>query len=140
MKKHQAFGVPTAIALCSLLLIVSLGVGTTVLSISAMSRVRTYQSSFEIIYRASTNEFIGGGEAGTVDNISDNTFNWAIYEGDNHIRALVAESAQTVRFYAIYDFANLDLLAYQSSKLYITEDSSGHKLLGGLVIYTGENL
>lgn len=140
MKKHKAFGVPTAIALCSLLLIVSMGVGATVLSISAMSKVRRVQSNYEIVYRTSTNQFIDGGASGTVDNISDHTFEWAIYEGENHIRALVAENAKTVRFYAIYDFEHDDLLAYQSSKLFISEDGSGHKLLGGLVIYGGENL
>ena len=140
MKKHQAFGVPTAIALCSLLLIVSMGVGATVVSISAMTKVRRVQSNYEIIYRASTNQFISVGEGCTVDDISDTTFEWAIYDGENHIRALVAESASTVRFYAIYDFEHNDLLAYQSSKLFISEDGSGNKLLGGLVIYGGENL
>ena len=140
MKKHKAFGIPTAIALCTMLLIVSIAVGSMIVVASSLNKVANVQSYFELIYRSSTHEFIKAGTAVTVDKISDTTFDWAIYAGEGEIKALVAERGNAIRFYAIYDFEHDDLLAYQSSNFYISTDGEGNKLLGGLVKYTGENL
>ena len=139
MKRRDGFGIPTAIAMCTVLLIVSMGVSSILIVSSALNKVTYVQSDYEITYKVSTNEFIAAGDTVTVDDISDTNFDWAIYS-EGQVKALVAESADTVRFYAIYDFEHDDLLAYQSSNFYVTTDGEGNKWLGGLVKYMGGHL
>ncbi len=138
MKRHDGFALPTAVALCSVLLIVSIGVSSVLVVSSSLSRVRTVQSDNEIIFRKSTNTWISA--SGDHTSIIDDNFTWNTYDGESGLKALVAESANTIRFYAVYDFTNSDLLAYQSSNFYITTNGSGQHLLGGLVVYGGTSL
>ncbi len=137
MKKHRGIGVPTAIALCTILLIISLGVGSSIVMGAAMNRVANVRADNQVVFRSSTNEFIEAGFGVTVDEISDTTFTWEIYPGTGSQKALVAVSASKIRFYAVYDYAASDLLAYQSSNLYYTVNAESHYVLGGLVEYTG---
>lgn len=129
MKKHKGVALPTAIALCSFLLLVSISLGTILLMNSANNRVSRVKSNHEIIYLQSYNQFINEEE------ITDKTFNWETYikEDNVYIKALAAYTkSDNLSFYSIYDFENNELLAYQTSSFYIK--TVGEDIyLGGLV-------
>ena len=133
MRKQKGIGVPTAIALCTVLLIASLSITTVILSINAANRVQNYKEANEIIFRLSLSEYL---ENENKDDISDDSFDWSVYITTPY-KALLAERGGEVRFYAVIH-EDKKILAYQSSSFYITEEIEGTETvyyLGGLVAY-----
>ena len=129
MIKRKGYALPTAILLCSFLLLVSISVGTILFANTANNRIANQKSTYEMIFLKAHNEFINEQE------ITNTTFTWEIYEKDDdtNIKALAAYSKSgTLWFYSIYDFLNHEVLAYQTKSFYITEFGES-QYLGGIV-------
>lgn len=129
MKRRKGYALPTAILLCSFLLLVSISVGTILFANTANNRIANQRATYDLIFSKAHNQFINGQE------ITNTTFTWEIYEKDDdaNVKALAAYSkADALWFYSIYDFTNHETLAYQTKTFYITE-FGGNQYLGGIV-------
>lgn len=129
MRKRKGVALPTAIFLCSFMLLVTISIGTILLMASISNKIINNKANYDIVFARANNQFINERP------IDDETFKWEIYEkeDDYSIKALAAyNKADQLRFYSIYDFTIGKTLAYQTSNFYITyvdEDM----YLGGIV-------
>ena len=138
LARHSGMGVPTAILMCAMLLIVSYGVTSAIIVSASLSRVASVREGNEILFKETTSHFINGGKDFAASDIEDTTFTWKVLFNDtkeDDIHALVAEQHDELRFYAVYNYATEDLLAFQSSHFYTTT-VAGDTYLAGLIKYT----
>ena len=128
MRMRKGAALPTAIIMCVFLLIVTFSVSAFVVQAVSLNNVHKIKSNRNLIYLKSNEEFISSNP------ISDTSFNWEIYDGENNIKALAAYGKTTDQmvFYSIYDFDNNEQLAYQTSNFYITTVGET-EYLGGIV-------
>ena len=131
--KRKGAALPTAVALCTFLLIITFTVTTLILEISTINTINNMETKRNILFSESHNTFVSNN--GDISSITDETYTWATYNGENNIKALVAymKNGNTIKFYSIYDFDNSKTLAYQTSVIYTTTNSEGVTMLGGIV-------
>ena len=134
MIKRKGYALPTAILLCTFLLLVSISVGTILFVNTSNNKITNIKATYDLIYLKTHNEFIAN-ESIDEEDFTNKTFKWEIYEKEdnNRIKALAAYSkADELMFYSIYDFEHGDVLAYQTKSFYITTFGE-NKYLGGIV-------
>ena len=124
MRKKKGAALPTAIALCSILLIVTLGVTTAILEMVSASRINEYNISNHLYFENNTQRFIKG------ETLDESKYDWVVKDGENNVKALIAYTKGTsdIVFYCIYDFGTNEYLAYQDSNIYIKDNK-----LGGII-------
>ena len=136
MKMRKGAALPGAVALCSILLIVSVAVAGTVVSIVSTNLARRTKSANELEFLNSHEQFVNND--GDPSAITGTKYTYRVYDFDEipgkEIKALVAyvKDTETIKYYSIYDFTNYETLAYQTNNLYIYNDEN-YIYLGGLV-------
>ena len=132
MKKRRGAALAGAIMLCSLIIVVSLGVSVVFMTLSANNIVRRIERENTLSYQHAFNVFVESNGETTPESTNRHTFK--IYEKDEDIKGLVAYSKtdNQMSFYAIYDFSIHETLAYQESHFDIVE-IEGVNYLAGLV-------
>lgn len=133
MTKRKGAGLPEAVMICSLLLIISLMVSSFIISVYTLNNASNISNNNRLLFQEYTTKFINGEN---VESFPNTKVNWETKEkGDNpSVKALIAhdKNNNSIVFYTIYDFANSSYLAYQTSNIYIENN-----YLGG-IIYLGE--
>lgn len=126
MRKKKGAALPTAIALCSILLIVTLGVTTAIFESVSAVRTNEYNISNHLYFEDNAQRFINN------EDLDESRYDWVIKvkEDDNSIKALIAYTKGTdeIVFYCIYDFDDHKYLAYQDHDIYIKDNK-----LGGII-------
>ena len=133
MKSKKGAALPTAIILCMFMLIVTFGVTYLVIDNFTVNRISELDNNAELIFLTSHNEYVKN--SGDLLSITDTTYNYKEYKKSEleNVKALVAlNKAGEMKFYSIYDFDHDELLAYQTSEFYITNDGE-YDYLGGLI-------
>lgn len=127
MRKKKGAALPTAIALCSILLIVTLGVTTAIFEAVSAARTNEYNISNHLYFENNAQRFINNKE-----DFDESRYDWVIKVKDdnNNIKALIAYTKGTdeIVFYCIYDFEHYEYLAYQDHDIYIKDNK-----LGGII-------
>lgn len=136
MRKKKGIALPSAIVLCSLLLIVSLGITGVVIEVAVINRVNNYHVSNNLYYEEYAERFAKGENPET---FPADKVNWrsVASEENTNIKALIAERNNRdgdLVFYTIYDFENNKYLAFQTSDFYFTYND-GYIYLGGIIKY-----
>lgn len=141
MRKKGA-ALPGAIALCSILLIVSITVSGTIVGLVSNNKINRMKADNEFEFLIAHEKFVNNGGSSDKDItslIGDVNFRPHVYEKDDNsnIKSLVAwkKNVDEIKYYSIVDFTNLGdikVLAYQTDKLYVYEDAD-YWYLGGLV-------
>lgn len=134
MRKKKGAALPMAVALCSILLIVSMAVGTFLIESFTLNRSNDVNYNNRLYYETYAERFINGDDVSLFPN---DRVNWKEYIGEtSDIKALVAyrKSDNKMVFYTIYSFAgeNPSCLAYQTDSFYIVEKEDGN-YIGGIV-------
>ena len=133
MRKKKGAALPLAVILCAFLLIISLLISAFVLDASSYNVVNRVSNDHLIIFNECNLRFIKGEE------ITDTTYKWEIYDGEDNIQALAAYSSNdTLSFASIYDFAHHKQLLYQTSNIYVTKVGDDQYLGGIVKIVRGE--
>ena len=136
MKVKKGAALPGAVALCSILLIVSVAVAGTVVSIVGTNIARRNKNSNDLEFLNSHEQFVRSN--GDQSAITGTKYTYRVYDYDEvvgkDIKALVAyvKGTDTIKYYSIYDFTHGETLAYQTNNLYIYNDEN-YIYLGGLV-------
>lgn len=132
MKKRKGAALPTAVALCTFLLIITFVVTSLIVELSMLNRVTLKENNLETLSNKAFNTFVTNN--GDISSLDDTTYTWKTYNGENDIKALVAykNNSDSIVYYSVYDFTNRKVLAYQTSVTYIKE-VDGVKLLAGIV-------
>lgn len=139
MRKKKGEALPTAIALCSVLLIVSFAVTGAILGMVSLNKVERILVDNDLEFLKAHQKFVannGPSDKDIAELLGDVNFIPHVYE-DGGVKSLVAwnKSESEIKYYSIVDFSNLDnvkILAYQTDHLYITEDESNW-YVGGLI-------
>lgn len=139
MRKKKGVALPTAIALCSVLLIVSFAVTGAILGMVSLNKVERILVDNDLEFLKAHQKFVannGPSDKDIAELLGDVNFIPHVYE-DGGVKSLVAwnKSESEIKYYSIVDFSNLDnvkILAYQTDHLYITEDESNW-YVGGLI-------
>lgn len=131
MRKRRAAALPGAIAICTLLLIISLTVTTVIFSIVATNKIKAVNIDNNLYYLTYHNEFIDNN--GDKSSFPTDKVNWETYN-DGDIKVLVAKSKITnsLLFYSVYDFDQNKVLAYQTRDFYCPI-IDGHYYYAGIV-------
>ena len=135
MRKKKGAALPTAIILCMFMLIVSFAVAYLVVDNFTINRISEFDANSELIFLTSHNEYIKNHD---LSDITDTTYEYRNYEkqDNTNIKALVAyqKGNNEMKFYSIYDFEHdeVEVLAYQTSNFYITNDGV-YDYLAGIV-------
>ena len=131
--KRRGAALPTAVALCSLLLLISFVVSSLIIEMAMLNKLTDVKSKSELLFNEAHNTFVS--HEGDISTIVDNTYSWHTYNGEDNVKALVAykKDSDSIVFYSIYDFDSGETLAYQTSVTYITKNSEGVLMLGGIV-------
>ena len=133
MRKRKGAALPLAVILCSFLLIVSFMISAFVLDASSYNIVSSVRDDRLILFKEVNLRFIAGEE------ITDTTYKWEIYDGEDNIKALAAYSSNdTLSFVSIYDFTHHKQLLYQTSNIYVTTVGDDQYLGGIVKIARGE--
>ena len=133
MRKRKGAALPLAVILCAFLLIISLLISAFVLVASSYNVVNRVSNDHLIIFNECNLRFIKGEE------ITDTTYKWEIYDGEDNIQALAAYSSNdTLSFASIYDFTHHKQLLYQTSNIYVTKVGDDQYLGGIVKIVRGE--
>lgn len=139
MRKRKGAALPSAVALCTFLLVVSFAVSYLVVETITIAKLAQMENQNELVFSTAHNEFVVSGGNLPADT---SIFHWEEYhdEGDDTIKALVGyvKADNEMKFYSIYDFTNNKLLAYQTTKFYITSEIVGNKTtyyLAGMIPY-----
>lgn len=132
MKKRKGAALPTAVALCTFLLIITFVVTSLIVELSMLNRMTVKENNLETLTNKAFNTFVANN--GDISSFDDTTYTWKTYNGENDIKALVAykNNSDSIVYYSIYDFTNSKVLAYQTSVIYIKE-VDGVRLLAGIV-------
>ena len=124
MRKKKGAALPMAIILCMFMLIVSFAVSYLVVDNFTINRITEFDNNSELVFLTSHNEYIKNHD---LNDITDDTHQYKDYEkpDNTNIKALVAYQKNDTKivFYSIYDFEHNELLAYQTSNFYITNDN-----------------
>lgn len=139
MRKKKGVALPTAIALCSVLLIVSFAVTGAILGIVSLNKVERILVDNDLEFLKAHQKFVannGASDAEIAELLGDVNFIPHVYK-DGSVKSLVAwnKSESEIKYYSIVDFSDLDnikILAYQTDHLYVTEDESNW-YVGGLI-------
>ncbi len=141
MRKRKGVALPTAIALCSVLLIVSFAVTGAILGMVSLNKVERILVDNDLEFLKAHQKFVannGSSDDEIAELLGDVNFIPHVYEyGDGNVKSLVAwnKSKSEIKYYSIVDFSDLDnikILAYQTDHLYVTEDES-YWYVGGLI-------
>ena len=133
MRIRRGAALPTAVALCTFLLIISFVVTSIILEISMLNKLTNIETDRNLLFLQAHNLFIE--HNGDISTLEDATYTWHTYEGENNIKALAAYKnySNEIKFYSIYDFDNEKTLAFQSNVTYVTTNGEGVLMLGGIV-------
>ena len=141
MRKKKGVALPTAIALCSVLLIVSFAVTGAILGMVSLNKVERILVDNDLEFLKAHQKFVannGPSDAEIAELLGDVNFipHVYVYE-DGDVKSLVAwnKSESEIKYYSIVDFSdsnNIKILAYQTDHLYVTEDESNW-YVGGLI-------
>ena len=139
MRKKKGVALPTAIALCSVLLIVSFAVTGAILGMVSLNKVERILVDNDLEFLKAHQKFVannGPSDLEIAELLGDVNFIPHVYE-DGDVKSLVAwnKSESEIKYYSIVDFSDLDnikILAYQTDHLYVTEDESNW-YVGGLI-------
>lgn len=133
MNSRRGAALPTAVALCTFLLIISFVVTSIILEISMLNKLTNIETDRNLLFLQAHNLFIK--HNGDISTLEDTTYTWHTYDGENNIKALAAykNNSNEIKFYSIYDFDNEKTLAFQSSVTYVTTNNEGVLMLGGIV-------
>ena len=135
MKKRRGVALPTAIALCSMMLIVSITVGGILVAINATNIANSKIEANELEFLKSHEEFVNS--SGDVTAVTSTKYDYRSFEATiegNDLKALVAynKNSDTMRYYSIYDFTHDKVIAYQTSHLYVPMDVNFY-YIGGII-------
>ena len=138
MRKNKGAALPGAVALCSIMLILSVTVAGTVVSVITTNKARRLNTENELDFLISHEQFIANGAAtNETEYITSSKYDYMVYANiieDHNVKALVAfiKNTETPKYYSVYDFTSSKVLAYQTSNLYIYEDED-YIYYGGIV-------
>ena len=106
MRIRRGAALPTAVALCTFLLIISFVVTSIILEISMLNKLTNIETDRNLLFLQAHNLFIE--HNGDISTLEDATYTWHTYDGDNNIKALAAykNNSNEIKFYSIYDFDN----------------------------------
>ena len=123
MRQKKGAALITAIALCTILLIISMAVGTFVIELSTVNKINDIKSTNRIYYDTYANRFVSGDDAAS---FPTDKVNWEVKTNGN-IKGLIARSKteDKIVFYTIYDFTKHEYLAYQYDEVYIKDNKLG---------------
>lgn len=113
---RKGAALPGAIILCTLIIIVSLGLASVLLNISASNIVHKNETMLSLKYQEAFNNFKKDASDKPLDTSS---ISWKIYEKDTNIHALCAYQGEDLVFCGIYDHTEEEVLTYQESNFYI---------------------
>ena len=133
MRKRRGAALPGAIALVTMLLIVSITVTATIVTISTLNTINRLEANNEMEFLNMHERFVNG-DGALPEPISD-TYRYQVYSDESdrvnneYVKALVAwkKNVDEVKYYSIVDFSDVDnpvVLAYQTNYLYIIEDEN----------------
>lgn len=132
--RRKGAALPGAIALCSILLIVSITVSGTIVALVSNNKINRMRAENDFEFMVAHEKFIaanGSSDAEIATLLGDVNFRPHVYEkvGNPNIKSLVAwkKNVDEIKYYSIADFTDLDnikILAYQTENLYITEDEN----------------
>ena len=135
MRKQKGIALPGAIALSSIMLIVSVTVAAVVIAVIGVANARTKTLENDLDFLTAHELFVKG----TFDpeTYNDGKYKYEVYpytKGGTEYKALVAKNKVSgeIRYYSVYDFTHRKVMAYQTTNLYITEDED-NMYLGGIV-------
>lgn len=144
MRKKKAAALPGAIALCSILLIISITVSGTIVTMVSENKINRMKLDYETEFLVAHEKFVadrGETDIGTL--LGDTSFRPRVYTlaGHPNIKSLVAwkKNIDEIKYYSIVNFDvdedetyKIDVLAYQTTNLYIYEDEDNW-YVGGIV-------
>lgn len=133
MRKRKGAALPAAIIACIFLLTISFAIAAFVLEAVAYNTINRTESNRQIVFASANEEFKNGRE------ITNTTYTWEIYEGENSLKALAAyNSVDKLSFVSLYDFNNKEQLLYQTSNFYIVTINDEQYIAGLVKIIRGE--
>lgn len=136
MRKRKGFAIPTALALSSVLLVVSIAVTSIILETSIFNRSVTLDDN-HLLEFASAYEVFKREES--VEHIESNRYRFRKFDLEGtRISALAAlkKTVDEIVFYSIYDFDTGKTLAYQTDSFYMPirgDEEEAAYYLGGIV-------
>ena len=125
MRKLKGAALPSAIMLCTFLLIVSFGVSSLIIQTSNLNKANDIIKNQRVVFLESCTQYK------STKNIKDETVLTYRVFTEGHYEALCGYvGGDQLRYYAIFDKnQNYKIVAYQTSNLYI----DGSNRVGGLV-------
>jgi len=129
---RRGAALPGAIILCSLIVVVSIGLSTVFISLTASNFVSKTKNANSLSFAQAFNNFKDND--GAVPESS--RYTWKVYEttkdGDTYKALCAKDSNNNLIFYGIYNFTDHETIAYQESNFYITNEG-GTDYLAGIV-------
>ncbi len=136
MRKQKGFAIPTALALSSVLLVVSVAVTSIILETSIFNRSVTLDDNHLLEFASAHEVFV---REESIEHIESTRYRYKMIDLEGtHISALVAlkKSVDEIVFYSIYDFQTGKTLAYQTDSFYMPirgDEEEAAYYLGGIV-------
>lgn len=136
MRKQKGFAIPTALALSSVLLVVSVAVTSIILETSIFNRSVTLDYNHLLEFASAHEVFV---REESIEHIESTRYRYKMFDLEGtHISALVAlkKSVDEIVFYSIYDFQTGKTLAYQTDSFYMPihgDEEEAAYYLGGIV-------
>lgn len=130
MRKLKGAALPSAIMLCTFLLIVSFGVSSLIIQTSNLNKANDIIKNQRVVFLESCTQYVST-DPRSVSNIKDKTvLSYRVYTEGNYKALCGYVGGDQLRYYAIFDTTqNYKIVAYQTSNLYI----DGSNRVGGLV-------
>lgn len=136
MRRKKAAALPGAIALCSILLIVSITVSGTIITMVSENKINRMRLDYETEFLVAHEKFVADGGVSDIETLlGDTSFRPRVYTlNGTNVKTLVAwkKNIDEIKYYSIVDFDTGDVLAYQTTNLYIYEDLDNW-YVGGIV-------